>query len=77
MLMGEDIQAHTRGESWPYTTLVMCPGVPRNGSVPTSRYHHGIRARWCVWSIGMGGRMSVSEARGYDLAGNKQMRPPQ
>ena len=74
MLMSEEFQADTRGESWPYTTLVMCPGAARGGSVPTSSCATGMPVRWCVWSIGMGGRMSVSEVRGYDFADYKRTR---
>ncbi len=72
MLMGEELHADARGESWPYASLVMCPGMPRGSSISASRYNPGLPARWCVWSIGIGGRMSVSEVRGYDLANSKQ-----
>jgi hypothetical protein len=76
MLMSEEPQADARGESWPYTTLVMYPGVPRGGSVPTSRYATGMPVRWCIWSMGVGGRMSVSEIRDYDFADHKPRRTP-
>jgi hypothetical protein len=76
MLMGEEFKADARGESWPLTTLKVRPGVPRGGSVPTDEYATGMPVRWCVWSIGVGGRMSVSEVRGYDFADYKQMRTP-
>ena len=55
-------------------TLKVRPGVPRGGSVPTGEYATGMPVRWCVWSIGKGGRMSVSEVRGYDFADQKQPR---
>jgi hypothetical protein len=77
MLMSEEFQADARGESWPLTTLKVRPGVPRGGSVPTNEYATGMPVHWCVWSIGMGGWMSVSEVRGYDFADYKQMRSPQ
>ncbi len=76
MLMSEEFKADARGESWPLTTLKVRPGVPRGGSVPTNEYATGMPVRWCVWSIGIGGRMSVSEVRGYDFADYKQMRTP-
>jgi thiol-disulfide isomerase/thioredoxin len=74
MLMSEEFKADARGESWPLTTLKVRPGVPRGGSVPTGEYATGMPVRWCVWSIGVGGRMSVSEVRDYDFADYKQMR---
>jgi hypothetical protein len=77
MLMSEEFRAEERGESWPYTTLVMRPGAPRGGSVPTNRYATGMPVRWCVWSIGVDGQMSVSEVRGYDFADYQRMRSRQ
>jgi hypothetical protein len=64
-LMSEERGADTRGESWPDTILVVCAGGLRDGSVPTDRYVTGMPVRWCVWSIGVGGRMSVSDVRSY------------
>lgn len=74
MLMSEEFKADAGGQSWPLATLKVRPGVPRGGSVPTNEYTTSIPVHWCVWSIGVGGRMSVSEVRGYDFADNKQMR---
>ena len=76
MLMSEESRADAPGESWPFTTLKLRPGVLRGGSVPTDEFATGMPVRWCVWSIGMGGRMSVSEVRGYDFADYKEMRTP-
>jgi len=76
MLMSEEFKADVRGESWPLTTLKVRPGEPRGGSVPTDEYATGMPVRWCVWSIGVGGRMSASEVRSYDFADYKQMRTP-
>ncbi|HKI19072.1 MAG TPA: hypothetical protein VKA15_14385, partial [Isosphaeraceae bacterium] len=73
-LMSEGPGADTRGESWPYTALIVVPAVPRGGSVPSGRYATGMPVRWCVWSIGVGGRIAVSEVRSYDFAENKEMR---
>lgn len=70
MLMSEEVQAEAQGESWPYTTLLMCPGVPHGGSVPTSRFT--TPAHWCVWSIGASGTMSISEVRSYQLVSRVQ-----
>jgi hypothetical protein len=75
-LMSEEFEADTRGESWPYTALAVCPGTPRDGSVPTNHYATGMPVRRCIWSIGVGGQMSASEVREYDFADYKQMRSP-
>jgi len=75
-LMSEAPGADARGESWPATALIVVPAVPRGGSVPSSRYVTGMPVRWCVWSIGVGGRMSVSEVRSYDFAESKELRTP-
>ncbi len=75
-LMSDETGADTRGESWPYTTLKFFPSMTRGGRVPTGEYAMGMPVHWCVWSIGEGGRMSVSEVRGYDFADYKAMRSP-
>jgi Thioredoxin-like len=74
MLMSEELEADVRGESWPLTTLKVRPGAPRGSSVPTNEYATGMPVRWCAWSIGAGGRMSVSDVRSYDFVDYKQMR---
>ena len=68
MLMSDDAPAETQDPSWPRTMLTMRPGATRGGSFPTAEYVTGVPVRWCVWSIGTGGRMSVSEVRGYEFA---------
>jgi hypothetical protein len=60
-----------RGSSWPLSRIKVYPGEPRSRSLRVSETGQGLTGltsdemRWCVWTIGAEGGLSVSEVRSY------------
>ncbi len=66
-----EVLLDVKGTSWPMSRIKVFPGEPRSRSLTvaeTMQNVTGVAAdemRWCVWAIGVDGRISASEARRY------------
>jgi hypothetical protein len=60
------------GASWPSSRIRVYPGEPRDRAIPLDEPAllgvTSAQMRWCVWTIGVDGRISASEVRRYRRA---------
>jgi len=64
-----------RGESWPGAILRFLLGGPgEGGSVSVQELATGMPVTWRVWTIGVGGKVAISNIRQYDFADYKSLR---